>query len=68
VVTAPPAPSTAAPAFRLQAITDQNGQPVAMLNDRLVREGDTVDGAVVVRIGVGEVELEVNGQRRVLRF
>jgi hypothetical protein len=41
---------------------------VAILNDRLVREGDLFDGIRVVRIGETEVEVEVNGQRRLVRF
>jgi hypothetical protein len=41
---------------------------VAVLNDRIVREGDSVDGVLVVRIGETEVEIEVKGKRRVIRF
>lgn len=62
-----PSPS-AAPDLKLNAISQQNGQPVAILNDRLVREGDTFDGIHVIRIGETEVEVEVRGQRRVLTF
>jgi hypothetical protein len=69
---AAPAPSAAAPAapgdLRLQAIAERDGHPVALINDRLVREGDSFDGVTVVRIGTAEVEVEVRGQRRVLRF
>jgi hypothetical protein len=54
--------------FQLQAISAQNGQPVAMLNDRLVREGDTFDNVKVVRIGADEVEIEVAGHRRIVKF
>jgi len=54
--------------FELQAISAQNGQPVAMLNDRLVHEGDTFDNVKVVRIGTDEVEIEVAGHRRVVKF
>jgi hypothetical protein len=54
--------------FQLQAISAQNGQPVAMLNDRLVREGDTFDDVRVVRIGADEVEIEVAGRRRIVKF
>ena len=70
----PPAPAepladTAAPdGLRLQAIAERDGHPVALINDRLVREGDSFDGVTVVRIGTAEVEIEVRGQRRVLRF
>jgi hypothetical protein len=41
---------------------------VALVNDRLVFEGDSFDGVRIVRIGEAEVEVEVRGQRRVLRF
>jgi hypothetical protein len=54
--------------FLLTAISQQDGQPVAVLNDRLVREGDSFDGVRVLRIGEGEVEIEVDGQRRVVSF
>ena len=66
-VTAP----RAAPAgleLRLNAISQQDGRPVAILNDRLVREGDIFDGIRVVRIGEAEVEVEVDGKRRIVRF
>ena len=41
---------------------------MAILNDRLVREGDIFDGILVVRIGEAEVEVEVDGKRRIVRF
>jgi hypothetical protein len=62
-----PAPATAAE-LKLNAISQQDGKPVAILNDRLVREGDVFDGVRVIRIGETEVEVEVRGQRRVLTF
>jgi hypothetical protein len=69
---APPAPApTTAPAerpLRLQAISAQDGRPVAVVNEQVVHEGDTVDGARVLRIGPGEVEVEVLGRRRTLTF
>jgi hypothetical protein len=58
----------AVPDLRLTAISERDGQPVALVNDRLVREGDSFDGVLIVRIGEAEVEVEVRGQRRVLRF
>lgn len=64
-------PSATAPAaddLRLTAISQRDGRPVALINDRLVFEGDGFDGVKVLRIGEAEVELEVRGQRRVLRF
>ena len=54
--------------LRLNAISERDGQPVALINDRLVFEGDSFDGVRVLRIGEAEVEVEVRGQRRVLRF
>ncbi len=41
---------------------------MALINDRLVFEGDSFDGVRVIRIGDAEVEVEVKGQRRLLRF
>lgn len=57
-----------APEFRLNAISRQDGHPVALLNDRLVREGDAFDGVRILRIGETEVEIEVGGKRRVIGF
>ena len=64
-----PSPSpTGEVELRLNAITQQEGRPVAVLNDRVVREGDIFDGIHVIRIGEAEVEVEVNGKRRIVRF
>ena len=41
---------------------------MAIVNDRLVREGDSFDGIRILRIGATEVEVEVHGQKRVLTF
>lgn len=62
--------SRAAPAeeLRLEAISERDGRPLAMINDHLLFEGDSFDGVRVVRIGAAEVEIEVRGERRVLRF
>ena len=65
----PTSPSpTVAHDLRLSAISQRDGKPVALINDRLVFEGDSFDGVRVIRIGDTEVEVEVKGQRRVLRF
>ena len=65
----PPLRADTPPAdLRLNAISHQDGRPVAILNDRLVREGDAFDGIRVLRIGEAEVEVEVGGVRRVIRF
>jgi hypothetical protein len=63
------APPAAPPGeLRLNAISQRDGRPVALINDRLVFEGDSFDGVRVIRIGEAEVEVEVEGERRVLRF
>lgn len=68
-VSAPPSvPTDAAGPLQLQAISAQEGQPVAVVNGRLVREGDSFDGVRILRIGADEVEIETQGRRRVLRF
>jgi hypothetical protein len=62
--TAPPSPAP----LTLQAVSERDGRAVAIINDRLLREGDSIDGAKVVRIAREEVELEIGGRRVVLRF
>jgi hypothetical protein len=64
-----PAPAASvAPRFQLQAVSRRDGRAVAVLNDRLVYEGDSFDGATVIRIGEAEIELEIAGRRVVLGF
>lgn len=65
---APAATPAAPPAFRLTAIGERDGRPVAVLNDRLVHEGDSFDGVSVLRIGASEVEIEVQGRRLAVGF
>jgi len=55
-------------AFRLSAISTRDGEPVALLNDRLVREGDAFEGIRILRIGTTEIEIEVDGERRTIGF
>ena len=54
--------------LHLNAISQRDGRPVALINDRLLFEGDSFDGVKILRIGETEVEVEVRGKRRVLRF
>lgn len=54
--------------IHLNAISVRDGHPIAILNDRLVREGDSFDGIRVLRIGEAEVEVEVGGVKKVLKF
>jgi len=63
-----PSPRALGPPFRLEAISRRDGEPVAILNGRLVREGDRLGTARIVRIGELEVEIEVDGIRSVLAF
>lgn len=56
------------PELRLSAISQRDGKPMALINERLVFEGDSFDGIRVIRIGEAEVEVEVKGERLVLRF
>jgi hypothetical protein len=62
-----PAPATPE-RLQLMAISERDGQPVAIISDHLVREGDSFDGVKVLRIGATEVEVDDRGRRRVLKF
>jgi hypothetical protein len=64
----PDAPAEPGAGLQLQAISLREGKPVAVLNNRVVHEGDHFDGVTIVRIGADEVEIEVQGRRRTLRF
>lgn len=64
----PLAPRPADPELRLQAISERDGQPIAIINDHLVRVGDEVDGIRVLAIRGAEVDVEVRGRRTTLRF
>ncbi|HUG54920.1 MAG TPA: hypothetical protein VMR21_15020, partial [Vicinamibacteria bacterium] len=61
-------PAEAARGLRLQAISHRDGQPIAMVSDRLVRVGDEFDGVRVLAIRDAEVDVEVGGRRATLRF
>lgn len=54
--------------LKLQAISQRDGHPIAVINERLVREGESFDGVLVVKIGKSEVEVEVGGRRKTLTF
>jgi general secretion pathway protein B len=66
--TRPPRAAPRADDLTLNAISQRDGRPVALINDHLVFEGDSFDGVRILRIGETEVEVEVDGKRRVLRF
>jgi hypothetical protein len=64
---APPAAAADQP-LRLEAITERDGQPVAVVSGQVVRVGDQIGAATIVRIGVAEIEIETAGRRRIIRF
>jgi hypothetical protein len=65
---AKPHATDVADALQLQAVSEQDGQPVAVVNGQLVRVGDRIGSATVVRISATEVELDTAGRRHVLKF
>jgi hypothetical protein len=62
------APRAAAAPLHLEAISARDGEAVAVINGRLVRKGDTIEGALITWIGADGVEVEMDGKRRVLGF
>lgn len=65
----PAASSAAAPAFVLQAISERDAKPIAVINDQLVQEGDRIGVARVVKIGTETVEIVLDsGVRDLVRF
>jgi hypothetical protein len=56
-------PSPGFPQLVLQGTSFINGIAVAVISDRRVFEGDTIEGAVVIRIDERSVELEFEGHR-----
>jgi hypothetical protein len=70
VPTEDPGPESAPelPQLVLQGTSVLSGKPVAVVSDRRVFEGDTIEGAVVVRIEERLVELEFEGRRFTLTF
>jgi hypothetical protein len=67
-VVEPTAAPTPDPGPRLQAISERDGKPIAIINDHLVRVGDEVDGMRVLDIRGAEVDVEIRGRRTTLRF
>ena len=52
----------ARPTFRVSAIAWDTVSPTAIINNRFVREGDTVSGARVVKINPSSVSMSFAGQ------
>lgn len=48
--------------FVLSGVFFSNNEGYALINNRIVKEGDKIDGATVRRIALGEAELELKGE------
>ena len=56
------------PDLVLQGTSVIGNNAVAVISDQRVFEGDRIEGALVIRIGEREVELELKGRRFILRL
>lgn len=57
------------PPLILQAISERDSRPIAVINDQLVREGDLFEGARILRIGAESVDVRLeNGKAATVRF
>jgi hypothetical protein len=57
------------PGLVLQAISERDSKPIAVISDQLVREGDHIGAARVIRIGTETVEVLLpNGVHEIVRF
>jgi hypothetical protein len=54
--------------LRLQAIKSERGRRVAVINGRVVRVGDEVDGATVTGIAANSVVILVEGKSSALKL
>jgi hypothetical protein len=54
------APQTAGGALNLNGIFYSDEGSYALVNNKIVKEGDVIEGWLVTRIGIGEVELKSN--------
>ncbi len=52
----------------LQGTSVIGNDAVAVISDQRVFEGDRIEGALVIRIGEREVELELDGRRFTLHL
>ncbi|MBP7216991.1 MAG: hypothetical protein KBA46_06895 [Candidatus Omnitrophica bacterium] len=59
---APETPTPELPTLTAQGIFRSDTDYYAIINNKIVREGDTINGATVTRIGQNDIELDVNGQ------
>ncbi len=64
-----PAPANTPPPLVLQAISRRDSHPIAIINDQLVKEGDLIGSAQVLKIGTESVEvLRPGGAKETVRF
>jgi hypothetical protein len=61
-------PPVGAPELALQGTSVVEGRPVAVVNFQRLYEGDTIEGAKVIRIMDRIVEMEFDGKRFVIEF
>lgn len=54
--------------FSLDSIMIGSGKRLAVINGQMVREGQSLEQARVVKVAPDRVVLSVNGQQRVLRW
>lgn len=52
--------------FVVSGVFFSENEGYALINDRIVREGDSINGAILRRIGLDEVELDNKGEKIVL--
>lgn len=65
----PAASKAANPPLVLQAISERDSRPIAVINEHLVREGDVLDGVRILSIGPETVDILLeNGRKDTLRF
>lgn len=64
-----PAPLKVAASFVLQAISERDSHPIAIINEQLVKEGDLIGPVRVLKIGPDFVEVALPaGRSQIIRF
>lgn len=57
-----PTPSVASPGFTLNGVFFSDDHGSAIINNQIINEGDTIEGAKVISITLDGVELEIEGK------
>ncbi len=63
-----PKPRAVLPTFRLEAISYRDGNSIALINDRILKKGDTISGYRVMDIASDRVVLSDSKNRIVLKL